>query len=596
MATATKKENMELNTFLEQLKNRINIVDIVSRYVPLNRKGSKHWGCCPFHHEKTPSFSVDERTQFYYCFGCKEGGDVVKFVQNVEGTDFLGALRILCNITGTTMPEFSGNADTKKTEEKRKQRDRIYALLKEAGIYYYNNLVKDPNSDAYRYLTARGISKSTITKFGLGLSLGWDEIVGVMKKRGYTEEELITSGLCSKSESGKIFDAYANRIMYPIFDTYNQVVAFGGRTLDKSAYAKYKNTSDTLVFNKKKVLYGLNLVKREKLKSAINNIIVVEGYMDAISVYEAGFHNVVASMGTAFTKEQAKLVQYVTDEVLMCYDGDSAGIKGTCLAVEILKDIGISAKVVVLPKGVDPDELIKAEGDFAFQREIDNAITGVDFKIKLVKEKYSLSDNGEREKYIFGFLKIIKEIKSTAEQDIYLQQLSNESGASIDSLKRDLENVKLGNKLKYFKNEKEKEDEVEVDIKWLRYILYYVITKKAKPDEISFLSEKFKNLPLYEIYEEILKKPDTNASLILDVLSEEGKKELAEVLAISEVLKIEENMEEKFFLDCITNYKKQSIKKEIENLNKQYKLEEDNNKKKEILFKIIDLQNQLKNV
>ncbi|MEG1520548.1 MAG: DNA primase, partial [Clostridia bacterium] len=288
----------EFATFLEQLKTKLDIIDVVSKYVVLNKKGSKYWGCCPFHHEKTPSFSVDAIKQFYYCFGCKEAGDVVKFVQKVEGVDFMGAITILANQAGMEVPALGGGTRDADFAEKKAKRKRVYELLRESAKYY-NKMLKTPQAKTVNeYLAGRGLSQSTITKFGLGFSPDWTSSIVYLTKLGYSEEELVESGIAG-NKNGRLYDVYAERIKFPVIDNFGEEVAFSGRTLDKHAQAKYKNTADTIAFNKKKILYGLNLVKKLKVKQDVKNIILVEGQMDAISVYEAGFHNVVASMGTA---------------------------------------------------------------------------------------------------------------------------------------------------------------------------------------------------------------------------------------------------------------------------------------------------------
>ena len=304
-----------------------------------------YWACCPFHHEKTPSFDVNEENQFYHCFGCHEHGDVIKFVQKMENLPFYDAVKMLAQSVGMQMPETDG-ANKDSIEQERKKKARLLGLLKEVAIYYNNNLKNSNAKLALDYMKNRGISTNIATRFGLGCSLGFQDVIDFLKKKGYTEEEMFEAGVVKMRDAGskyfsentKYYDAVGGRLVFPIINVYGEVVAFCGRVLEKDAkFAKYINTAETKIFSKGKNLYGINLLKRKNTNFELKNIIVVEGQMDVVSLHSAGFVQAVASMGTALTQDQAKLLKRFVDTVYICYDGDSAGKKATLRGLDILK-------------------------------------------------------------------------------------------------------------------------------------------------------------------------------------------------------------------------------------------------------------------
>ena len=313
--------------FMQELKQKNDIIEVIASYVALDKKGNTHWACCPFHHEKTPSFAVNQADQFYHCFGCGVSGDVVKFVQEIESTDFMGAVRILAGRAKMAVPE--SNFDTEKAAEMKKKRDQMSAIMLDSARFYLSNLYSgDDRAQAHlAYIQNRKLSPTTVKKFGLGASLDFYGLPDYLAGKGYSRQNLLDCGVLGETKNGKLIDAQGGRLIFPIINAFDEVVAFGGRLLEKSDFAKYKNTKETLLFNKSKTLYNINLLKKLKRKQPIQNVIMVEGYMDTISLYQAGFENVVASMGTSLTKEQARLVKRYSDTVLISYDGDFAGQK-----------------------------------------------------------------------------------------------------------------------------------------------------------------------------------------------------------------------------------------------------------------------------
>ena len=359
--------------YLQQLKSKNDLVEVVGAYVPLERKGGNWWGRCPFHHEKTPSFSVNAENQFYHCFGCGVSGDVISFIREIESVDFMDAVKILAERAKMPVPEM--NFDTEKTAEQKRKRDAILKILRDCAHFYLNNL-NSGRADAHvQYILDRKLASATVRKFGLGASLDFKSLPQYLLDKGYRRDDILDSGAVIESEKNRrLTDAQAGRLIFPIINAMGDVIAFGGRVLEKTDFAKYKNTRETLVFNKSKNLYNINQIKKLKQAEGIKSLIMVEGYMDTISLFQAGFRNVVASMGTALTKDQARLAKRYADTVYISYDGDFAGQKGAIRGLEILRDEQVNVRVVPLPEGLDPDDVIKRQGYEGYQNCLDSAM------------------------------------------------------------------------------------------------------------------------------------------------------------------------------------------------------------------------------
>ena len=330
--------------FLAKLKSKNDIVEVIGNYVSLEKKGSNYWACCPFHHEKTPSFSVNSIDQYYHCFGCGVSGDVITFVREIESVDFVDAVKILAERVKMPLPDI--NFDSEKTIEQKRRRDAVLKILRESAHFYLHNL-NSGRADAHvQYILDRKLSSSTVRKFGLGASLDFKSLPEYLLDKGYRRDDILESGAVTETDKNRLIDAQGGRLIFPIINAFDDVVAFGGRVLEKTDFAKYKNTKETIVFNKSKNLYNINLLKKQKKAAGLKNIVMVEGYMDTISLWQAGFYNVVASMGTSLTKEQARLAKRYADDVLISYDGDFAGQKGAIRGLEILRDEGVNVRVL----------------------------------------------------------------------------------------------------------------------------------------------------------------------------------------------------------------------------------------------------------
>lgn len=455
------------HNFIEDLKNKLNIVDIIGQNIQLKKKGANYWGICPFHSEKTPSFSVNEEKQFYHCFGCGAGGDIIKFVQDYYKLDFNDAIAMICNDNGIELP--------KMTNQTNFNYKRYYEINKIAATYYLNNLRKLPNP-GYMYISKRGISNKTLNKFGIGYSNdSWDGLYRHMSSLKIPEEELERIGLIKKNKNGKYYDKFRNRVIFPIINTQKKVIGFGGRSIingDKGM-PKYLNSDESEIFHKKNNLYGLNLARDEVKKEG--NIIIVEGYMDVISLYQAGVKNAIASLGTALTVEQARLLARYTKNVVLAYDSDNAGINAALRAIDILKEAKINVRVLNLNDAKDPDEYIRKFNVESFRNLIKEAAGSTDFRLNLLKKNYNLNIDEEALKYVKECIKILINL-SPVERDFYIRKLANETKISEQAIRTEIE-FSLSDKIHSARNlsnfnSKNKETDLTQTMRLELYLLY----------------------------------------------------------------------------------------------------------------------------
>lgn len=425
--------------FIEELKFKCDIVSVVSQYVPLVKKGNRYFCCCPFHNEKTPSMCVNTQGQFYHCFGCGASGDVITFVMEMESLGYVDAVKLLAERAGMELPEYKADAEYKK---KKDRQDTLKELMKDAARYYHSNLMKkEEGAEARAYLAGRGITEEICTRFGLGLSLGYDQLQGYLRRKGYAAADLRDCGLAT---GNKLTDAFHGRIIVPIMNGMGDVIAFGGRIYrGEQDVAKYKNSTNTVLFDKSRCVYGINFVKREKRRgNGFKNLILVEGYMDVISLAAAGYFNVVAGMGTALTPQQAREIRKLTDTVYVCYDGDAAGRKAAVRNVEPLIAEGLDVRVVSLAEGLDPDDTIRQEGADGFRKRLEEALPVMEYKLKLCADAYEMGSADGRAKYVRAALKVLAEVQNAAEREVYLGIVSSKSGVSVNTLKETLVGVR----------------------------------------------------------------------------------------------------------------------------------------------------------
>lgn len=416
-------------SFIDELIARNPIEDVVGQYVTLKRSGSNLFGLCPFHGEKTASFSVAPDKGIFYCFGCHKGGGVINFEMEIEGLSYPDAVRALAKRAGMEVPE------DEQYQSRYRQQERLWALHKEAARFFHSQLYAPIGAEALRYAAGRGMPKSILTKFGIGYAPdSWTDLVDYLRKKGYTDQELRDSGLVTVSrKNGNLFDRFRDRLMFPIIDVRGNVIGFGGRIMndkDKSA-AKYLNSPETLIFNKRKNLFALNLAKKSKL----GYLILVEGYMDAIALHQYGFDCAVASLGTALTEDGANLLSRYTDQVVLIYDGDAAGQNATQRAIPILEKAGLQVKVLQMRDAKDPDEFLKKYGADRFKLLLEESSNRVEYQLTAILKKYDLRDDDQRVKYLQESAGLISTLGSSVQREVYAGRVAEVAKISLDAMK-----------------------------------------------------------------------------------------------------------------------------------------------------------------
>ena len=417
------------DSWMGELLSKSDIASIASEYTLLKPKGKRLWGCCPFHSEKTPSFSVSPDTQLYYCFGCHAGGSVVQFVMEMEKLTYIDAIKYLAQRAGMELPE---EVDDDRLRRERAIKERLYAACKAAAMFYHEKLMSPEGKAAQQYLAKRGIDGAIAKKFGLGYApAGWDNLLKHLTGQGFKKEELISAGLAVKgNREGSCYDAYRDRIIFPIINTYKRVLGFGARTMGDDI-PKYLNTGDTPIFNKRNNLYAINLQKGQHNA----DLIMVEGYMDVISLYKAGVKNAVASLGTALTQQQARLIKRFVPRVYISYDGDSAGQNATLRGLDILSKEGLEVRVIVIPDGMDPDDYARKYGGEEYLSLKDKAITLNAFKLDSLMNGLDLNTADGREEYAKKACALLSELQPV-EQERYIPAVSRRTGLSAETIRR----------------------------------------------------------------------------------------------------------------------------------------------------------------
>ncbi|NLK38808.1 MAG: DNA primase [Clostridiales bacterium] len=434
---------------IEDIKNRNNIEDIVSSYVTLKRAGANLQGLCPFHSEKTPSFTIFTATQSYYCFGCGAGGDVINFIRNVENLDYRSAVEFLAQRAGITLPEQSGGTKSRIAE-----RNRLLAMNKAAAIYFRDKLFDDRvGAQALGYLKKRGLPPLIIKRFGLGYSPpDFSGLTNHLRTLGFTEEEMITGFLCGRSKkTGGLYDYFRNRIIFPIIDVSGNVIAFGGRVMDNSM-PKYLNTSDTPVFHKSRNLFALNFAKN----NCAQELILCEGYMDVIALHAAGFENAVATLGTAITPEQARIMSRYTKKVIIAYDGDDAGKRAAAKATNLLSAVDLDVRILRLNDAKDPDDYIKTFGAARFGALLKESRSSFEYNFEEIRSKYDIELPDQRVKACAEISAVIARVYSEAERDVYISEVSKALNIPFESIKNDVNRIISAKIREYKKDEKRK--------------------------------------------------------------------------------------------------------------------------------------------
>ena len=410
---------------IEEIKSRNDIVDIISQYVVLKRSGRNFFGLCPFHKEKSPSFSVSPDKQIFHCFGCGVGGNVFHFVSKIENLSFRETIEMLAERSGVELPTLENEEDNKLLQLKSK----VYEINELAAKFYHENLYKPSAKKAQEYVKKRRLDNNTLKNFLIGYSGTFNELYLMLKAKGFTEEEILASSLVNKTQDGKFIDRFRGRLMFPIQDVRNKVIAFGGRVLDDSK-PKYINSPENIVYSKGRHLFGLNVAKRSDLKK----IIIVEGYMDAISLHQRGISNAVASLGTAMTEAQGRLLRRSSQQVIIGYDSDGAGQAATMRGLEILQGLGCDVRILQIEGAKDPDEFVVKYGPERFEKQVEKAISLVEYKVKVLKNSLNLEHPNDKIKFLKEIAKVLSKIDNEIEREVYVQKIASEYQISKEAI------------------------------------------------------------------------------------------------------------------------------------------------------------------
>ena len=554
---------------IDDIKNSNDIVDIISQYVILKRSGRNFFGVCPFHREKTPSFSVSPDKQIFHCFGCGVGGNVIHFISKIENVDFKESLEILAERAGITLPTLQNEVDSKKQILK----EKVYEINKEAALYYHETLYKEISKPAQEYVKKRKLDNKTLKDYSIGYAPTGSNLYKFLKEKGFTDEEILASDLVNKVGNNFV-DRFKNRLIFPIQDVRNRYIAFGGRVLDNSL-PKYINSPENLVYSKARNLYGLNVAKKAKLEK----IIIVEGYMDVISLHQRGIENVVASCGTALTEAQGRLLRKYAEKVIISYDSDGAGQAATLRGLEILSNLGCDIRILQMEGAKDPDEYVIKFGIDRFNNLVDKAISLVEFKVKVLKKDLDLSNVNDKIKFLNEIAKLLSTVDNKIEQEVYIDKISREYDISKEAVYAEI------NKLNYARNQgkktlesnykksaivRKKEILPETLVKRENMIIgilldgkqevYNQIKSILSPQD--FKKEENKEI-MQKLYEEF-EKGNSNINNILEIFKD--NEEIISILTGVMAYDYEIKDDKKAIEDLINSYKKEKLtsrKKEI---------------------------------
>ena len=544
--------------FLDELMARNPIEDVVGQYVTLKRSGSNMFGLCPFHGEKTASFSVAPDKGIYYCFGCHKGGGAVNFVMEVEGMSYPDAVRALAKRAGMEVPE------DEQYQSRYRQQERLWALHKEAARFFHSQLYAPQGKAALEYALGRGMSKFILTTFGVGYAPDtWDSLVRAMKAKGDTEEELKESGLVTVSQkNGNIFDRFRDRLMFPIIDVRGNVIAFGGRTIKKDAdVAKYLNSPETLIFNKRKNLFGLNLARKTKE----NSLILVEGNIDVVTLHQYGFDNAVASLGTSLTEEQAALMTRYTDQIILIYDGDKAGQNATQRAIPILEKAGLQVKVLQIKDAKDPDEYLKKFGPEKFRLLLEDSSNRVEYQLGAIARKYDIREDEQKVRFINEAAEFISSLPNAVQREVYGHRVADAAKISYDAMKIEV-NKAFKRRIAREKKRQEKIDlapaqNLQPKARSIRYdnmksamaeetVLAMALKEPALLDEAKDLgAEEFSSGLLGSVYLQLRQRYDQGLEVSLGVLADLSGEEMSHITGVYQ--RQQGPVNEQAFRDCI---------------------------------------------
>ena len=573
---------------IEQVRQSNDIVDIISQYVHLTRKGRNYFGLCPFHNEKSPSFSVSPDRQIFHCFGCGVGGNTYTFLMKIEGIGFKEAIEQLAEKANIQLPTIQNTEENAKEELKAK----VYKINQFTAEFYHQNLYKPTAKNAQEYVKKRKLTQNTLETFKIGFSGKYDELYKSLKTQGFGEKEILESGLVIKNDKGKFIDMYRNRLMIPICDIRGRVIAFGGRVLDDSK-PKYINSPENVVYSKGRHLFGLNVAKKDCSKK----LLIVEGYMDAISLYQRGITNVVAALGTALTEQQGWLLRKSTEQVILGFDADTAGQTAIARSMEILQKMGCDMRVLQIDGAKDPDEFVLKFGEGRFKLAMDNAISLVEFKVKSLSKDINIENASDKIKFLNEIAKILAKVDNTMEREIYIEKIAKGYNISKEAIYAEVnkliytsskaDNLLQGKvvKTQIIKRNEKEENSIDEDLKnredtIIALLLdantkvFQKIKEKIKPED--FKDETNKKI-IIKLYEE-LEKQDTNLNKLIDEFDEQTQNHITEVMATDYGI---ENTE-KAVEDILSKYERERLESQKKYILKELETEQDGEAKKKL--------------
>ena len=560
---------------LNEVRQANDIVDVISQYVHLKRSGRNYFGLCPFHSEKSPSFSVSPDKQIFHCFGCGVGGNVITFISKIEGMNFVETVQSLAERANIQLPTLENTGDSLKEELKAK----VYKVNEFTAQYYHENLYKPQAKTAQEYVKKRQLNNETLKSFRIGFSGKFDELYQELKKQGFEEKEILESGLVNKNDRGQYIDRYRNRLMFPICDVRGRVIAFGGRVLDDSK-PKYINSPENVVYSKGRHLFGLNVAKKGDTKK----LLIVEGYMDVISLHQRGITNVVAPLGTALTEQQGWLLRKSAEQIILSFDSDAAGLQAKLRALDILQNMGCDLRILQVEGAKDPDEYIVKYGNARFQNLIEKASSIIEFKVKVLKKDLDLDNVNDKIKFLNEIAKLIAKVDNNIEREIYIEKIAKEYEISKEAIYaevnkltyKNVQNEKVLEKSKptivHRKREiKEVSERIKKRENTIISILlngdlniFQIIKQNIKPEDFQY---ELNNKIAKKLYEEF-EKGNSNINGIIDELDEEEQNQITMIMA--------------------EDYEINDIEKAIDDIMQSYEKEKLNNRK----FKILDLLEQ----
>lgn len=584
------------NEFIEEVKQRNDIVSVISKSISLQKKGKNYWACCPFHNEKTPSFAINDVEQFYHCFGCGESGDVIRFVSKYENISYYEALKKLAQDAGLSMPDM---VDNTQEIEKLRKKEKVLKALNLAKDYYQLMLSKN-SGQARNYLINRGFNQEIVKYFAIGYSPDWNGLVTYLLAHKIDIDTMKSAGLVGDDRNGGVYDFFGTRVMFPILNIFGDCIGFTARTLENNPkFAKYKNSPQTMVFDKSKVVYNIFTLRELRKTQKLDYAIICEGTIDVIAMFKAGFKNTVACMGTAITPFHAREIKRQVDKVLLCLDGDSAGQNAMYKAIDVLRGAGLDVKVVRLPEGLDPDEFLKKYGADKLNKYLDNAMDCIEYKICSLQNKYDMTDNFQKNKYIDDCLAVIRELNTNSERDIYLKILSEKTNVSQDILRRDVLNIgkNVNIQEEVATNVDDESPRLNYMERAMRFILASIVAKQPYANNVLDKDLKFSNSTYQQLFNFLKSCNQQNKtftiSSLFDYFDIEHNADLSQIIGFN-FDEIGEN-KQAYFEQCLKKLESNDLRTRQKQLLQEYKTQRDLNVRRQIAEELNRIAKEIKN-